>query len=146
MTATNMIENRRKVYVVMVADLFHCGHVEFLKRAREHGDYLVVGLVSDDNAAENKRTPVLNVKERKKVLEACRYVDEVRIQEENVTNEWLKDNGFAVKVHAVYDEAAQALHRMWNAEMGDKYKVEVPYEYGISTSEIIERIKNRGDL
>ena len=141
-----MVENQRKVYVVMVADLFHYGHVELLKRAREYGNYLVVGLVSDESAAENKRTPILSMEERKRVLEACRYVDEVRVQEENVTNEWLEENGFAVKVHAVFDETAQALHRMWNAEMGDQYKVEVPYEYGISTSEIIERIKNRDDL
>ena len=141
-----MVENQRKVYVVMVADLFHYGHVELLKRAREYGNYLVVGLVSDESAAENKRTPILSMEERKRVLEACRYVDEVRVQEENVTNEWLKENGFAVKVHAVFDETAQALHRMWNTEMGDQYKVEVPYEYGISTSEIIERIKNRDDL
>ena len=54
-----MVENQRKVYVVMVADLFHYGHVELLKRAREYGNYLVVGLVSDESAAENKRTPIL---------------------------------------------------------------------------------------
>jgi cytidyltransferase-like protein len=36
-----------RVYVDMVADLFHYGHVNFLKQARQFGDYLLVGIHSD---------------------------------------------------------------------------------------------------
>ena len=39
-----------RVYAEMVADLFHRGHVEFLKRARALGDYLIVGVMSDEDA------------------------------------------------------------------------------------------------
>ena len=41
----------RVVYVDMVGDLFHAGHVALLRAARSHGDWLIVGVLSDDTAA-----------------------------------------------------------------------------------------------
>lgn len=66
-----------RVYVDMVGDLFHAGHVELLRAARAHGDYLIVGVLSDETATAYKRTPIMKLAERVAVVEACRYVDEV---------------------------------------------------------------------
>ena len=66
-----------RVYADMVADLFHAGHVEFLRRARELGDELVVGIHSDETVAGYKRAPVMTMAERVRVVAACRHVDEV---------------------------------------------------------------------
>jgi cytidyltransferase-like protein len=66
-----------RVYADMVADLFHYGHVEFLQRAGELGDTLVVGIHSDATVESYKRRPVMTMRERIGVVEACRYVDEV---------------------------------------------------------------------
>lgn len=66
-----------RVYVDMVGDLFHAGHVELLRAARTHGDYLIVGVLSDETAAGYKRPPIMTLAERVAVVEACRYVDEV---------------------------------------------------------------------
>ncbi|MBC7277617.1 adenylyltransferase/cytidyltransferase family protein [Nocardioides sp.] len=66
-----------RVYVDMVGDLFHAGHVELLREARTHGDYLIVGVLSDETAAGYKRPPIMTLAERVAVVEACRYVDEV---------------------------------------------------------------------
>jgi len=66
-----------RVYVDMVGDLFHCGHVELLRAARDLGDHPVVGVLSDEAAAAYKRRPVMTLSERVAVIEACRHVDEV---------------------------------------------------------------------
>ena len=66
-----------RVYVDMVGDLFHAGHVSLLREARRHGDWLVVGVLSDDTAASYKRRPIMNLAERVAVIESCKYVDEV---------------------------------------------------------------------
>lgn len=64
----------RRVYVDMVGDLFHAGHVSLLREAPGHGDRLVVGVHSDDTAASYKRRPIMTLDERVAVIEACRYV------------------------------------------------------------------------
>ncbi len=66
-----------RVYTDMVADLFHYGHVEFLKQARALGDYLLVGVCADDVVEAHKRRPILTMEERVASVAGCRYVDEV---------------------------------------------------------------------
>lgn len=69
------------VYVDGTFDLFHVGHIEFLKKARELGNFLVVG-VHDDmtvNAIKKQNYPIMNLHERVLSVLSCRYVDEVII-------------------------------------------------------------------
>ena len=47
-----------RVYVDMVGDPFHVGHVRLLEAARQHGDHLVVGVLSDETVAAYKRRDV----------------------------------------------------------------------------------------
>lgn len=58
-------------------DLFHPGHVQLLRRAKELGSKLVVGLSTDEFNAKKGKKSVMRYEERKTVLEACRYVDAV---------------------------------------------------------------------
>lgn len=70
----------RTVYTGGSFDLFHAGHVDFLRECRKiagEGGRVVVALNSDYFVKEFKRPPVCKYDERKTVLEACRYVDEV---------------------------------------------------------------------
>jgi glycerol-3-phosphate cytidylyltransferase len=63
-------------------DLFHIGHVNILKRARQLGDRLIVAISSDEfNALKGKKS-FYSYSDRKQIVEACRYVDSV-IQENN---------------------------------------------------------------
>ncbi|CAO3650110.1 unnamed protein product [Cunninghamella echinulata] len=71
----------RVVYVDGTFDLFHVGHVEFLKRAKALGDFLIVGVHDDQtvNAIKGSNYPLMNLHERALSVLACRYVDEVII-------------------------------------------------------------------
>lgn len=73
MTATH----ERIVLTYGTFDLFHPGHVQLLKRARELGSRLVVGLSTDEFNAKKGKQSVMRYEDRKTVLESCRYVDEV---------------------------------------------------------------------
>lgn len=58
-------------------DLFHYGHLRILQRARELGDYLIVGVSTDDfNEVKGKRC-VYPWEHRARIVEAIRFVDEV---------------------------------------------------------------------
>ena len=65
-----------RVYVDMVGDLFHPGHVALLRAARDFGDQLVVGVLSDEVVTAYKRRPIMTMSERLCVIEACRYGDD----------------------------------------------------------------------
>lgn len=59
-------------------DVFHYGHLIFLKKAKEHGDLLVLLLESDQKIlSQKKQTPVHNQQERAEILAAIEYVDYV---------------------------------------------------------------------
>ncbi|KAF9158707.1 Ethanolamine-phosphate cytidylyltransferase [Mortierella sp. AD011] len=74
-------EGDKVVYVDGTFDLFHTGHIEFLKRAKQMGDYLLVGIHDDQtvNAIKGVNYPLMNLHERVLSVLACRYVDEVVI-------------------------------------------------------------------
>jgi glycerol-3-phosphate cytidylyltransferase len=65
-------------YTTGVFDLFHIGHLNILKRAKEMCDYLIVG-VSTDELVENykNKTPIIPYEERIEIVSAIKYVDEV---------------------------------------------------------------------
>ncbi len=64
-------------YVAGVFDLFHMGHLNLLRRAREQCDHLIVGVVTDEGVRKNKHTePFIPFEERLAIVQACRYVDE----------------------------------------------------------------------
>lgn len=67
----------RTVITYGTFDILHVGHINLLRRARALGDRLVVGLSTDDFNRSKHKSALLNYENRKSVLEAIRYVDEV---------------------------------------------------------------------
>ena len=74
-------EHDKVVYIDGAFDILHIGHIETLKKARELGDFLYVGLHDDTtvNKYRGKSYPILNLQERVFNLLALKYVDEVVI-------------------------------------------------------------------
>lgn len=65
-------------YTTGVFDLFHVGHLNILKRAKEQCDYLVVGVSTDELVKEYKnKKPIIPFEERKQIVESIKYVDKV---------------------------------------------------------------------
>lgn len=65
-------------YTTGVYDMFHIGHLNILKRAKEQCDYLIVGVSTDELVQHDKnKTPVIPFSERMQIVDAIRYVDEV---------------------------------------------------------------------
>lgn len=63
-----------QVYVAGAFDLFHVGHLDFLQKAKELGDYLIVGLHTDPvvNSYKSSNYPIMNLHERVLSVLACK--------------------------------------------------------------------------
>ena len=83
----------KRVLTYGTFDLLHYGHINLLRRARELGDYLVVGLSTDEfNWNEKRKKCYFSYEERKQLLEAVRYVDLV-----------IPENGWGQKAFDVHE-------------------------------------------
>ena len=72
----------KKVITYGTFDLFHFGHLELLRRAKELGDFLVVAVSTDEFNIKKGKECIYPFEHRSKIVEAIQYVDKV-IPEEN---------------------------------------------------------------
>ena len=130
-----------RVYTDMVADLFHYGHVEFLRQVSGLGDYVLVGINSDEVAEIHKRRPVQTMEERIASVAACQYVNAVIPNTPWVFNPtWIEKYNIDLVVHGDdYSDAQQ--RRMYKAPIEMGIFRTVAYTRSISTTDIIRRCK-----
>lgn len=79
-----MADKKYKVgYTTGVFDMFHIGHLNVLRQAKEQCEHLIVGVSTDELVEKSKgHPPVIPYEERRAIVEAIRYVDEVVPQED----------------------------------------------------------------
>lgn len=99
----------RIIYVDGAFDLFHIGHIEFLKKARSMCDYLLVGVHDDQsiNRIKGSNWPIMNLYERVLGVLSCRHVDEVIIGapysiSQEILNYW--SQGISLVLHGIETE------------------------------------------
>lgn len=72
-----MIKKYKIGYTQGVFDMFHIGHLNLIKQAREQCEYLIVGVNSDELVKGYKQyCPIINQEERLEIVQSIRYVDE----------------------------------------------------------------------
>lgn len=136
----------RIVYIDGAFDLFHAGHVEILRLARGLGDFLLVGIHTDQTVSANRgaHRPIMNLHERSLSVLACRYVDEVIIGAPwEVSKDMITTFNISLVVHGTVAEDTdyQKEKRIpydVPASMGIVKLLDSPLD--ITTSTIIKRI------
>ena len=73
------MEKKYKIgYTTGVYDMFHIGHLNILRRAKEQCEFLIVGVTTDELSFKRKnKYPIINEKDRMEIVGAIRYVDKV---------------------------------------------------------------------
>jgi len=143
-TTSNSNEKKEiRVYVDMVGDMWHFGHANFCKQAKSFGTYLIVGLNKDEDCIGYKRKPILKGDERVRSAQSCKWVDEVLYDDVplSVTKEFIDKHRIDIVAHG--DDFDKEKVRQWYGVAMDLgiFRT-VPYTSGVSTTELINRIKS----
>ena len=134
------------IYLDGVFDIFHIGHLESIKQIKTlyPNCYLIVGVVSDEDALSYKRLPIIKFEDRCEIIKSIKYIDKVVEKSPLVIDkEFLNRYSIDLVVHgfaSIEDEKNQLCFFKELIKL-DKFK-KVPYYDKISTTEIINKIKN----
>lgn len=119
-------------------DILHKGHIELLKRSKELGNKLIVGINSDESVRRLKGMcrPINDQDSRKAALEAIKWVDEVIIFDEDTPYELIKN----VEPDVITKGGDYDVSTVVGNDLAEV--VIIPLVEGFSTTDIVERIKN----
>lgn len=130
-------------YTTGVFDLFHIGHLNILRRAKEQCEYLVVGVSTDDCVRTYKnKTPIIPFEQRIQIVEAIRYVDKVVPQASMDKMEAWKELRFDALFHGSDWQNSEMYNKIIEEfKAVDVDVVFLPHTKGISSSDISKKVK-----
>ncbi|MBC1334711.1 adenylyltransferase/cytidyltransferase family protein [Listeria booriae] len=129
-------------YTTGVYDMFHIGHLNLLKKAKEQCDYLIVGVTIDELVSYKKKIAIIPFEERLEIVKQISYVDEVVAQKNmNKMEAWEK---YAFDAMFVGDDwkgsAAWHQFELEFAEVGVAIEY-LPYTKGTSSTQLRQTIQ-----
>lgn len=134
----------RRIYTRMVADLFHPGHIEFLRHARALGDSLHVYVLEDDFVRRIKQPPIMVQSERLAVVGACRHVDAVHASGPlQISLEFMQEHGYSMYVFGYANEQEAVAKRYNCRDLPEHMVAVIPYTAGISSTILRARVAAR---
>ena len=131
-------------YVAGAFDMFHIGHLNLIRRAKERCHYLIVGVMSDERMFQLKnKYPIIPCHERMNIVAACRYVDQV--EELPLDRASIKDAYHMFHFDCMFSGDDHSEHPSWLAEKAYLQEqgsdiVFFPYTKETSSSEIRGKI------
>ena len=122
-------------------DIIHSGHLDLLKEAKSYGDKLIVGLNSDKSVSKLKgpERPIIGQSERKKILSALKFVDEVIIFNEENPLKLIKKLKPSILVKGADYTKEQVVGGAFVESYGGEIKL-VKLTKGKSSSKIINKL------
>ena len=129
-------------YTTGVYDLFHIGHLNILRKAKEQCDYLIVGVSTDELVQSYKhKLPVIPFEQRMAIVEAIRYVDKVVPQTSMDKFAAWQDLHFDVMFHGNEWQGTELYNKYEQefASVGVKI-IYLPHTEGISSSILRNKI------
>ena len=140
------LEGNKKPVIVFTNgcfDIIHSGHLDLLKEAKSYGDKLIVGLNSDKSISKLKGPdrPIISQSERKKILSALKFVDEVVIFNEENPLKLIKKLKPNILVKGADYTKEQVIGGKFVESYGGQIKL-VKLTKGKSTSNIIDKISS----
>lgn len=135
-------------YTTGVFDLFHIGHLNILRKAKEQCDYLIVGVTVDELVSYKGKRAFIPYDERKQIIESIKYVDKV-VPQVNMDKKEAWDKYHFDKIFVGDDWKGSDTWNHWE-KIFKEVGVEVvyfPYTQHTSSTELRNalRILNDGD-
>lgn len=139
-TESGRLKDEKRVvigYLSGTFDLFHVGHLNLLRRAKQQCDYLIVG-VHESGAWKGKET-FIPLEDRMEIVKACKYVDKVVVSEPEDCDAWYKYHYTKLFVGSDY-KGTERFNRYEEILKGKAEIVYFPYTKGVSSSDIRQKI------
>ena len=137
--------DQKIIYSDGIFDLFHRGHVEYLKQCKNifPNTYLIIGIINDIDSTNYKREPIYSEDDRYEIISNSRYVDEiVKDAPLIITKEFMDKYKIDYVVHGysnINDSNNQA--EFYKVPQQLNKFIETKYYTGISSTNIIKKIK-----
>jgi cytidyltransferase-like protein len=132
------------IYIDMVADLIHVGHLRAIKYIKNNlcksNDKLYVGILSDKDTESYKRIPIINENDRFEMMEGIKYIDKVIKNAPLIpTQEFI--NEYNIDKICIPNNRLNSEIEEWYKFINSNIIVKIPYCHKISTTDIIQKIK-----